>query len=327
MLLLATLLAAVPALGLSALLRLAVERILQFLLIVCIAWLCVRIVDVFIFGLNTFLTARKRSIPFATLSLSSRILKLAIMVFAFTALLGDWGYNTSTILAGLGVGGIAIALAAQKTIENLCGGVAVIGDRPVKVGYYCRFGSNSGTVEDIGLRSTCIRTDGRTLVTAPNGAFSAMTLENFSHMDKMLFHITLNLRRDTTPDQVRTVLETVGRTLREHPKIEAGAIPVRFVGIGSYSLDIEIYIYILTTDGSGDGSGVADTGERGLFGGSTSPAKRPTGAERAAMKNCRVRGFYRSVRRRGSAKCGMLLNETTRVSPGRGSTSPNAVLH
>lgn len=242
--------AAVPVLGLSALLRLEVVRFVQLLLIAGIAWLCVRIVDVFVLGLNKFLAARRSSIPFATLSLSSRILKLAILIFAFTALLSDWGYNTSTILAGVGVGGIAIALAAQKTIENLFGGVAVISDRPVKVGDYCKFGSNSGTVEDIGLRSTRIRTDGRTLVTVPNGVFSAMTLENFSHIDKMLFHITLNLRRETTPNQVRTVLETVGKTLREHPKIEAGAIPVRFVGIGSYSLDIEIYVYVLTADGN-----------------------------------------------------------------------------
>jgi len=241
--------AAIPALGLSALLRLAVGRVSEFLLIVGAAWLCARIVDAFIMGLHAVLVARKGSFHYSTLSLASRILKLAILVFAVTALLGDWGYNTSTILAGLGVGGIAIALAAQKTIENLFGGVAVISDRPVKVGDYCKFGSGSGTVEDIGLQSTRIRTINRTLVTVPNGAFSAMTLENFSRADKTLFHITLNLLRDTTPEQVRTLLESVGTTLRVHQKIETGAMPVRFVGIGTYSLDLEIFAYVLTTDG------------------------------------------------------------------------------
>ena len=240
---------AIPALGLSALLRLAVERLCEFLLVVGSAWLCMRIVDAFIAGLHTVLVARKSSFSYATLSLASRILKLTILVFALTALLGEWGYNTSTILAGLGVGGIAIALAAQKTIENLFGGVAVISDRPVKVGDYCKFGSGSGTVEDIGLRSTRIRTINRTLVTVPNGVFSAMTLENFSRVDKTLFHITLNLRRDTTPEQVRGVLESVGRTLRNHPKIEGGAMPIRFIGLGSYSLDMEVFVYVLTTDG------------------------------------------------------------------------------
>jgi MscS family membrane protein len=241
--------AAIPALGLSALLRLGLQRFCELLLIVGIAWLCVRIVDAFITGLRPVLEARKSSFSYASLSLASRILKLTVLVFAFTALLSDWGYNTSTILAGLGVGGIAIALAAQKTIENLFGGVSVISDRPVRVGDYCKFGDRSGTVEDIGLRSTRIRTIDRTLVSVPNGNFAAMTLENFNQRDKMLFHITLNLRRDTTPEQVRAVLESVGRTLTTHSKIEGGAIPVRFVGIGSYSLDLEVFVYILTRDG------------------------------------------------------------------------------
>jgi MscS family membrane protein len=241
--------AAIPALGLSALLRLAVGRVSEFFLIAGAAWLCARIVDAFIAALHAVLVARKGSFHYSTLLLASRILKLAILVFALAAVLGDWGYNTSTILAGLGVGGIAIALAAQKTIENLFGGLAVISDRPVKVGDYCKFGSGSGTVEDIGLQSTRIRTVNRTLVTVPNGAFSAMTLENFSRVDKTLFHITLNLLRDTTPEQVRAVLESVGTTLRVHPKIETGAMPVRFVGIGSYSLDIEVFAYVLITDG------------------------------------------------------------------------------
>lgn len=238
-----------PVLGLSALLRLGLQHVYQFLLAVGIAWLCFRLIDVSASGLRAFLTARKRLVPYSTMSLASRLLKVTVFVLAVMALLGEWGYNTSTLLAGLGVGGIAIALAAQKTIENLFGGVAVISDRPVRVGDYCKFGSNSGTVEDIGLRSTRVRTADRTLVTVPNGAFSAMTLENFNRRDKMLFHITLNLRRDTTPGQVRTLLESVGQTLKQHPKIEQGGIPVRFIGIGSYSLDVEIFVYVLTTDG------------------------------------------------------------------------------
>lgn len=242
--------AAIPTLGLGALLRLGMERLCGLLVIAGIAWLCVKLVDAFMAGLRAMLLARKSSFPYSTLLLTSRILKLTILIFAFTGLLSDWGYNTSTILAGLGVGGIAIALAAQKTIENLFGGVSVISDRPVKVGDYCKFGSNSGTVEDIGLRSTRIRTDNRTLVTVPNGVFAAATIENFSRTDKTLFHITLNLRRDTTPEQVRAVLSAIGATLRQNPKFEAGAMPVRFAGIGAYSLDVEVYVYVLTIDGN-----------------------------------------------------------------------------
>ena len=105
-----------------------------------------------------------------------------------------------------------------------------------------------GTVEDIGLRSTRIRSLDRTLITVPNGQFSSMTLENFSARDKVLFHFTLNLRRDTRPDQVRELLDSITKILKEHKKAEAGNLPVRFVGVGTYSLDLEIFAYILTAD-------------------------------------------------------------------------------
>jgi MscS family membrane protein len=177
------------------------------------------------------------------------LVKLAILLLALAAVLSDWGYNATTIIAGLGVGSIALALAAKKTIENFFGSVSVISDRPVSVGDYCRFGDRSGTVEDIGLRSTRIRTADRTLVSVPNAQFSSMTLENFAVRDKMLFHLTLNLRRDTTPDQVRSLLDAIARVLAGHPEVETGALPVRFVGVGTYSLDVEISVYVLTRDG------------------------------------------------------------------------------
>jgi len=125
----------------------------------------------------------------------------------------------------------------------------VISDRPVSVGDFCKVGDLLGTVEDIGLRSTRIRTLNRTVVSVPNGQFSSMTLENFDKRDKMLFHVILNLRRDSTPDQVREVLTSIGRILASHADVEPGALPVRFVGVGTYSLDIEIFIYILTRNG------------------------------------------------------------------------------
>lgn len=208
-----------------------------------------RIVDLIINHLNALLRQRRQSLSYSVLPLASRVLKITILLLMIAALLGNWGYNTSTIVAGLGVGGIAIALAAQKTIENFFGGVSVVSDRPVAVGDFCKFGDRTGTVEDIGLRSTRIRTLDRTLVTVPNGQFSSMTLENFDRRDKMLFHFMLNLRRDTKPDQVRELLASVANILTKHPKLETGALPVRFVGVGKYSLDLEIFTYVKTCDG------------------------------------------------------------------------------
>ena len=233
----------------SALLRLYLDRMLAFLFFAGVFWFCTGIVDLAMGRVRTMMGVKNRNFSYALLPLASRVFKLVILLLVIAAILSAWGYNTTTIMAGLGVGGLAIALAAQKTIENLFGGVAVISDRPVFVGDFCKFGDRVGTVEDIGLRSTRLRTPDRTLVSVPNSQFSSMMLENYSKRDKMLFHFTLNLRRDTTPDQVRTLLDSLTKNLTSHPKIETGAFPVRFVGVGTYSLDLEIFVYLLTRDG------------------------------------------------------------------------------
>jgi MscS family membrane protein len=189
-------------------------------------------------------------VSYSALPLVARVFKILLLLLFIAALLTEWGYNTTTILASLGVGGIAIALAAQKTIENFFGGVSVVADRPVAVGDFCKFGDRMGTVEDIGLRSTRVRTPDRTLVTVPNGQFSTMMIENFSKRDKMLFHFALNVRRDTKPDQVRTLLQSITSLLQHHDKVDAGAAPVQFVGVGTYSLDLDVSAYVLTSDDS-----------------------------------------------------------------------------
>jgi len=235
--------------GPSALLRLWLGRTLALFFFLALAWLSMGIIDMAVSSTRTLLEAKQRAFSYSVLPLISRVLKITVFCLAVAAVLSDWGYNTTTILAGLGVGGIAVALAAQKTIENFFGGISVIGDRPVSVGDYCKFDNRAGTIEDIGLRSTRIRTTDRTLVIVPNASFSAMTLENFNRRDKMLFHLTLNLLRDTTPDQVRSLLKSISGILRNQPKVEIGGLPVRFVGVGTYSLDVEISSYILTRDG------------------------------------------------------------------------------
>jgi MscS family membrane protein len=235
--------------GPSARVRPYLERGVALLFFLGLAWLGMRIVDLIINQLAVALRSRHQSFSYSVLPLASRVVKITILLLMIAAVLSSWGYNTTTIVAGLGVGGIAIALAAQKTIENFFGGVAVVSDRPVAVGDFCKFGDRMGTVEDIGLRSTRIRTLERTLVTVPNGQFSSMTLENFDQRDKMLFHFTLNLQRDTKPDQVRALLASITKTLVDHPKLETGPLPVRFVGVGTYSLDLEIFAHVLTRDG------------------------------------------------------------------------------
>jgi MscS family membrane protein len=146
------------------------------------------------------------------------------------------------------VGGLAVALAAQKTLENLFGGATLIADRPVQVGDFCRFGEKLGTVEEIGMRSTRVRTLERTIVTIPNAEFSSLQLENFGKRDMMKFSPRLGLLYATTPDQLRYVLVEIRRMLYAHPRVLDDPARIRFVGFGDSSLDLEIFAYIDATD-------------------------------------------------------------------------------
>jgi MscS family membrane protein len=229
--------------------RTTLERALALVFVLGLAGLGAGVIDLGGERWRSRLDPRMQAVSYSVLPLVRQVLKLSLYVLAVLGVFSAWGYNTTTILAGLGVGGLAVALAAQKTIENLFGGISVIGDRPVLVGDVCRFGDRTGTVMHIGLRSTRIRTPDRTIVSVPNAQFSAMELENISGRDKIWFHPTLNLRRDTTSDQLLKVLSSFREILKGQPKVETGKMPVRFIGVGPYSLDIEADAYVKTSDG------------------------------------------------------------------------------
>src|SRR5690606_31289040 len=175
-----------------------------------------------------------------------RAAKIAIVIFGVIAILGILGFNVTTGLAALGIGGIALALGAQKTVENFVGSVTLITDQPVRVGDFCKVGETVGTVEKIGMRSTKIRTNERTIVTIPNGDFSSEKIENYAHRDRFLFHNILGLRYETTPDQIRYVLVEVRSLLYGHPKVSPDPARIRFLEYGSSSLNLEIFSYIDT---------------------------------------------------------------------------------
>ncbi len=234
----------------SALVRDYLLKLLALLFIFGAASLVMRIVDVISDQAAARLDPRQRALSYSVFPLFVRIVKIFIFCIAILFVLSRWGYSTGTILAGVGVGGIAVALAAQKTIENLFGSISIITDRPVLVGDFCQFGTQTGTVEDIGLRSTRIRTQDRTVVTVPNSVFSTMTLENFSRRDRYWFHPTLHLRRDATAEQIREMVDAIGRILQQHPKVDASGVPVRFTKISNESFDLEIFAYVLTGDGN-----------------------------------------------------------------------------
>ena len=240
--------ACMEIIGPSALLRDYLLKLMALLFILGIASVLMRIVDIISDTVISRLSSTEKALSYSVIPLFVRSAKVGIFALGVVTVLANWGYNTNTILAGLGVGGVAVALASQKTIENLFGSISIISDRPVLVGDYCAFGGQSGTVEDIGLRSTRIRTLDRTVVTIPNSVFSTMTLENFAKRDRLWFHPTLNLRRDTTPDQIRAMMDAVAKILKNHPKLDPTDVPVRFTKITRDSFDLETFSYVLTTD-------------------------------------------------------------------------------
>jgi MscS family membrane protein len=158
------------------------------------------------------------------------------------------GLPLYSVVAGLGIGGLAVALAIRPTLENLIGGIMLYLDQPVRIGDFCSFGDKTGTVEAIGVRTTKIRALDRTLISIPNAALADMQLINWAKCDRMLISATIGLRYETENDQLRHVLVKFREMLHAHPKIDSETVRVRFADFGQSSLDIDVRIYALTRD-------------------------------------------------------------------------------
>jgi MscS family membrane protein len=186
----------------------------------------------------------------ALLPLGARVFKVAILAIAAATVLSLFGFPVASLLAGLGIGGLALALAAQKTVENLFGSFSIAIDQPFREGDFVKVDDFVGTVERIGLRSTRFRTLDRTIVSLPNGKLADMRLESFTERDRMRLSATIGLVYETSGSQMREVLAGIERVLREHPLIWPDAVVVRFSALASSSLDIEVMAWFRTREWS-----------------------------------------------------------------------------
>mgnify|MGYP006269092501 CR=1 FL=1 len=160
---------------------------------------------------------------------------------------GWLGVSVAPLVAGLGVSGLAVALAAQHTVENLIAGLVLFADKPVRIGDECAFDGVKGIVEQIGLRSTRLRCEDRTVITLPNSEFAKLQLTNFTRRERILFRTVLALRCETTGDQLRFLIASLRRMLADHPRIAAESVRVRFTGYGEWSLNVEVFALAGTT--------------------------------------------------------------------------------
>lgn len=168
-----------------------------------------------------------------------------ILFVGLLVLLRFFGIKATTALAGLGIGGIAFALAAQKTLENIIAGISLIGDQALRVGDFLRVGTTLGTVTHIGLRSTRIRTLDRTMANLPNGQIANASVENLSLRDRFLFHHILCLAQETSASQIRTVLAGIADVLAYRPEVENKDARVRLLRFGTSSFDLELFAYVV----------------------------------------------------------------------------------
>ncbi len=210
------------------------------------AWILWRIIRWFLARVRNRAIALGHGGTGSLMLLGERIIKAGIFILALFSILGILGVNLTTALAGLGIGGLAIGFGAQQTIANLFGGVSVLGDEVIRVGDVCKFGDRTGTVEDIGLRSTRVRTEDRTLLAIPNGTVATINVENLSRRDKMLFKTVLNFHLDTSSEHLKTMLDELRLLLTSHDKIEPSTGRVRLVEVTSSSINVEVVCYVLT---------------------------------------------------------------------------------
>jgi MscS family membrane protein len=248
-------LAVVVARGMLILLILTVpaeqffDAFLSALLLLAVFWAALRVVDFGIEWLRSTSFAKGRPERLALLPLFSKTAKIGIGLFAIVAALQKLGYPAASLIAGLGIGGLAFALAAQKTIENLFGSVILGVDQPFRPGDFVKVeDALIGTVENVGLRSTRIRTPERTMVTLPNGRLADMRIETFAARDRIRFYVVLGLVYTTTSEQMRRILAEIKELLKAAPDMYPEEPQAFFTTFGASSLDVEVVAWVNTTD-------------------------------------------------------------------------------
>jgi MscS family membrane protein len=226
-----------------------VHGLMNVAFLVLLFWMLSRVVSVLAQGLARSPWAVRSQASRSLIPLGTRVTHVALWGLGLVAILSQLGYPVTSLIAGLGVGGLAVALAAQKTLENLFGAFAIGADQPFREGDTIQAEGFTGTVEAIGLRSTKLRTADRTLITIPNGKLADMRLETLAARDRLRFATTLSLAYGTTAEQVRRVIEGVECTLSAHPKLFPEGAAARLLQFGASSIDIEVAAYFATLDG------------------------------------------------------------------------------
>ncbi|MBN1564596.1 MAG: mechanosensitive ion channel family protein [Anaerolineae bacterium] len=179
---------------------------------------------------------------------ATQIGRAVIIILGFAAILEAWGYDVAGVVAGLGIGGLAVALAAQNTLENVLGYFVILADEPFIIGEYIIMGDVSGVVEAVGFRSTRVRALDQSLITVPNKTIANANIVNWSRLAKRRLNMTVGITYDSSPDQILGVVQTLREMLQNHEQVQDDSVVVQFVNFNDSSLDLMIICFANIVD-------------------------------------------------------------------------------
>lgn len=220
---------------------------LRTILIIDVTWLLIRLVDALSHFLTDLAGRTDSTLDDQLVPIIRKSLKTFIGVLAFVFIVQNLGYSVASLLAGLGIGGLAIALAAQDTLSNFFGSLAILIDRPFTTGDWIETSAGEGVVEEVGFRSTRIRTFAKSQISIPNSQLSNAAVNNWSRMPIRRIRMVVGVTYDSTADQMEKAVEGIRRLLREHEEVHQDFFLVYFTDFGASSLDILVYFFTKTT--------------------------------------------------------------------------------
>jgi MscS family membrane protein len=240
--------AASKFMGFAASVQHAIASIVSALLFLCFFWFVVNMLDELATLIGGSQWAREKPVARSLVPLGVRVGKAVVVIIALISMLSELGYPVAGLIAGLGIGGIALALAAQKTVENLFGAFSIGLDQPFREGDAVKIGEFTGAIESIGLRSTRIRTGDRSVVTIPNAQVAESKIESFAERDRLRMFFKIGLVYETSIASLKKVLDEFRTVLKDEPKISDDGIDVRFVQFGASALELEVGAWFVNTD-------------------------------------------------------------------------------
>jgi MscS family membrane protein len=224
------------------------DKVFMVVIILVVTWTFFKLADAASIFLNELAEKTDSKLDDQVVPLVRKASKIFLAVLAFILIAQNLGYSVSGLLAGLGIGGLALAMASKDTLANLFGSVMILIDRPFHVGDWITFPGGDGVVEEVGMRSTRVRTFAKTVVSIPNQALANATVENHSLMPKRRIKFTLGVTYESSVEQVRDLVRAMEEYLKGNPDIDQEFMLVKFTTFNDSSLDIFVYCFTVTTD-------------------------------------------------------------------------------